>query len=111
MKNDDIIGKVCMFIQDHFAEIQTAEEIAMAIGMNYNTLRISFVREIGMSLNNYLMRIRCEQIKNLLSEGEMKLLQIAFEVGLHDEKYLSRMFKKCTGMSPDEYKQKYMHAS
>jgi two-component system response regulator YesN len=35
----------------------------------------------------------------------MKVYEIAFKVGFHDDKYFSRVFKKVTGMSPSVYRQ------
>ena len=51
----------------------------------------------------YLNRVRINRVKELLKTTDMKLAEIAALTGFSDEFYLSRQFKKATGVSPVLY--------
>ena len=53
---------------------------------------------------DYLLQIRMEAAKRLLSEGSFALGAVAEAVGFDDYNYFSRVFKKRTGYTPTEYK-------
>ena len=51
-----------------------------------------------------LNEIRIEHAKKLLRSSNAKITDIAIQIGYNDEKYFIRTFKKCTGMTPNEYR-------
>lgn len=48
-----------------------------------------------------------EAAKALLERGELRVQDVAEEVGVHDVKYFSRLFKKAAGLTPGEYREKH----
>ena len=55
---------------------------------------------------DYLNNVRITKSKELLSQTDKKMYQIAKSVGYDNVKYFFRIFKKLTGMTPEEYRMK-----
>lgn len=72
--------------------------------MTYNWFIRCFKDFTGSSPQAYLTDMRIEQAKDLLSNTSFQIAEIAELVGYSDPLYFSRIFKKKTGYSPNEYK-------
>jgi two-component system response regulator YesN len=91
------------YLVNNFYTIASIPQIASAIGCNYNTLRIVFKKDIGISLSDVLNMYRCEQAINFLYDKNMKLNAVAEKAGFHNDKYFISVFKKYYNLSPLEY--------
>ena len=61
---------------------------------------------MGVSLREYITAERMEAAKVRLEEGRLRIADVAEAVGIHDVKYFSRLFKKTTGLTPGEYRER-----
>jgi AraC-like DNA-binding protein len=80
----------------------TVAQIAQNIGLDRRYLVRIFRANMGMSVQEYLIRVRMEHAKKLLSEGR-SVGEAAVFVGYNDVFNFSKMFKKYTGQSPKMY--------
>ncbi|WED21281.1 AraC family transcriptional regulator [Vibrio sp. JC009] len=99
------IYQVISFIDDHLDKEIKEEELAKKF--NYSTPYFSkiFKTVIGMSFRDYITGKRIKKAKILLRESpEEKLASIAYQCGYNDVSYFSRIFKKKTNMTPNEYR-------
>ena len=100
------VGKIhdlCAYLDAHYAEKITGSTIEAEAGMNFDYLNRTFRRITGKTVFQYLNRVRINRVKELLKTTDMKLAEIAALTGFSDEFYLSRQFKKATGVSPVLY--------
>ena len=104
---DREIVDIQIWLEDHFSEGITVDQIASRAGMSRRTLERRFRNATGESPRRYLQRIRVESAKQFLEEGEMTFDEITYMVGYEDSSTFSRVFKKNTGLSPILYKRKY----
>lgn len=95
------------YIRKHLAEKLRVEDIAEASGDNYDHLKRVFRKEIGMTIVEYINRSRIRQVEQYITVQNMTLAAAGAAVGIHDVKYLSRLFHRCTGMTAREYKRTY----
>ena len=65
-----------------------------------------FKNETGQTLNQYLTEYRMEKAKQLLKDGRFKISDISSRVGYSDGNYFGKSFKKYSGLSPSEYREK-----
>jgi AraC-like DNA-binding protein len=72
--------------------------------MSDDYLTYCFRQELGMTPIDYLNRYRVLQAQRLLRETNQSITTIALEVGFSSSSYFSRMFRRLTGRSPDEYR-------
>ncbi len=98
------VEKSLAYIRSHYKQNLSLEEICSHVAVSKNYFCYLFKREVGVSLWNYLTKIRLEQAKKLLEESEMKTYEISDAVGYDNPNYFSKVFKKFCHMSPNEYR-------
>ena len=79
-------------------------EIAEQMEVSSNYLSTIFRRETQYSVNEYLNAVRLKHAKRLLRETNLKVYEIAEQVGFSDTYYFSSVFKKLVGVTPSEYR-------
>ena len=67
---------------------------------------LEITREKQLCLNQYLTEYRMEKAKQLLADPRYKITDISSRVGYSDGNYFGKSFKKYTGFSPSEYREK-----
>lgn len=92
------------YVNEHYTEPISRVDVARHIGVNADYLTRSFHKETGVTLVTYLNRYRINQAKILLAAGEKTVAEVAMTVGFSDSNYFSQVFRRETGMSPNEYK-------
>ena len=92
------------YIDLHFKEPLTLEQLAEDAHMNKYYLSHSFKREYGTSPINYLITRRLEESKYLLAETDLSMSQIARLLGFSSPSYFSQVFRKTQGTSPIEFR-------
>ncbi len=76
------------------------------LNYNYTYLNNIFYKAKGLSIEKYLIHQRIEKVKELLAYHELNLTEIAYQLHYSSIAHLSNQFKKITGLSPSEYRQK-----
>jgi two-component system response regulator YesN len=79
------------------------DQIAQQVFINPSYLRAVFKKEIGMTVTDYVTHVRMHKAKELLGKGNIRLADIAEQIGVNDPSYFSKSFKKFFGYSPSEY--------
>ena len=93
------------YIDLHFKEALTLEQLAEDAHMNKYYLSHAFKREYGISPINYMITRRIEESKYLLAETDLSLSQIAQLLGFSSLSYFSQVFRRTQAVSPMEYRQ------
>ena len=93
------------YIDLHFKEALTLEQLAEEGHMNKFYLSHSFKREYGISPINYMISRRIDESKYLLAETDLSMSQIAQLLGFSSPSYFSQIFHRTQGISPKEYRQ------
>ena len=93
------------YIDLHFKEALTLEQLAEEGHMNKFYLSHAFKREYGVSPINYMISRRIEESKYLLAETDLSLSQIAQLLGFSSLSYFSQVFHRTQNISPKEYRQ------
>lgn len=95
------------YLSEHYAEDINLESVADRVGLHPSYLSSLFRKEENITFLNYLTNIRVEEAKRLLREGR-KVHYIARSVCYRSEQYFSSVFKKRTGLSPADYRGKFL---
>ncbi len=82
------------------------EDVAAELGISPSYLSRLFKKEIGRNFKDYLTDIRFERAKQLLSELDYKVYEVAEMSGFRDQHYFCEVFKKKTGCTPLEYRER-----
>lgn len=103
-----IIFEIAKYIEQNYGKDITLQDIANRFFLSREYISRKFKLEFKENLSDYLGRIRIEKAKLLLLNPDARISQVAELVGIQDEKYFSKVFKKLTGLSPNEYRK--LHA-
>lgn len=80
------------------------EDVCRAFGYSKSFLSRLFREHTGKSLAAFARMKKIDRAKALIREGNLNFTQISSALGFEDPQYFSRVFKKETGMTPTEYK-------
>lgn len=97
--------KLLVYITESYNKNIKINELAAQMGVNRCYLSSSFKHLTGYSPTDYLINIRMEKAKSLLTKTNYPINRIASDVGYPDQLAFSRMFKKKFGESPKQYRQ------
>lgn len=103
---ETLAGRAKKFIHQNFDTRFDLEALAKALFTNKSHLCHEFKQETGISVIEYLTKVRVDASKRLLLT-DIKIAVIAKLVGFDDPYYFSRVFKKITGIPPVEYKTRH----
>lgn len=104
------IWLVINYIQEHYTQHITLEELGRCADRNPQYISAVFARECGMSIMDYIASLRIERAKQLLRTSDLMVAEIGRNVGYQDAKYFSRVFQKHVGNSPSAYRKQMISA-
>lgn len=99
-----IVEQVIQSIKENYMNDISLESYADMIGTNPYTLSKTFKQTVGINFIDYLTELRMEKAKEMLTATEMKINEIAEQVGYRPS-YFNRIFKKHTGLTPSNFRQ------
>jgi len=92
------------YIDEHFQEKITLEDMADYVGLSKYYLSYLFKKEEGTNFVSYINKKRIEKAKEYLRDTNNTVSQIYDLVGFSDQQYFSKTFKKIVGMTVTEYR-------
>lgn len=102
---EDIVKTVAEFIKSNYSRELSLEDIAKQFNINAPHLSKSFLKYAGETPSKYIMSLRINEAKHLLSlKKELSVKEVGEAVGYPDPFYFSRIFKQLTGLAPKEYR-------
>lgn len=103
-RENHIIHDIARYLENSYHEEISLQDIASRFYLSREYISRKFRQEFGVTLSDFLGRIRIDKAKLLLLNPHLRMAQIAEMVGYHDEKYFSKVFKKLEGQTPNEYR-------
>ncbi len=94
------------FIQAHHTEDISLGVVAKAVNTSTFYFCKMFKKVTGLNFTDYVSRVRVEKAKNLLLNPNLRISEIAYEVGFQSLTHFNRVFKRVVGQSPTEYRTK-----
>jgi len=98
------ITKARAYIHEHQTEELSLGQVAKSINMSSYYFCKMFKKVTGINFTDYVARVRIEKSKNLLLNPNLRVSEIAFEVGFQSLTHFNRVFKKILGQSPTDYR-------
>jgi AraC-like DNA-binding protein len=99
-----VITRAKDYIHEHQTENLRLGHVAKACNTSTFYFCKMFKKVTGINFTDYLSRVRIEKSKNLLLNPNLRVSEIAFEVGFQSLTHFNRVFKKILGQSPTEYR-------
>lgn len=98
------IGGLLSYLEQHYAEPITVSELAERAGVSVSSVLRAFKRATGMAPIDYLLHIRIDRAAQLLRETDLRMTEIATQVGFANSSYFCKQFKHLTGLSPRAFR-------
>lgn len=92
------------YLYENYDRNISLEEICSTLGVSKNYFCYLFKKETGQNLWGVLTDIRIAKAKDLLRTTKDKTYAIAYQIGYDNPSYFSKLFKKHTGVTPNEYR-------
>ena len=105
--NDNRILAVQQWIEGHFSQEHSYDQLADKFGMSRRTFERRFKAATGDTPLCYLQRIRVEAAKRMLENGGLSFDDITYQVGYEDSSSFRKVFSKQTGLQPSVYRKKF----
>ena len=102
-KSDNVIQIAKCYIAKHYTEDIGRSQVAAAVYLTPEYLAKIFKKAEGINIKDYIYQLRIQEAKRLLA-GNVRVSEVAQLVGFDNFAYFSTVFKKVTGLSPNEYK-------
>ncbi|MBK9137433.1 MAG: helix-turn-helix domain-containing protein [Verrucomicrobia bacterium] len=99
-----MVQKAKEFIQQHQSEELSLTDVAEAVNASTFYFCKVFKKATGINFTDYVSRVRIERAKNLALNPNLRISEIAFEVGFQSLTHFNRVFKRITGVSPTVYR-------
>ncbi|MDX9985728.1 helix-turn-helix transcriptional regulator, partial [Sphaerochaeta sp.] len=109
---ESAIAKPIRIAQEYLAqhyhdEMLSLEGVSEIVHLNSSYFSALFKKSIGQGFAEYVLDLRIKKAKELLSETNLGIAQIALQVGYHDPKHFAKIFKKTCQIKPIEYRKLY----
>ena len=102
--SSSVVRAAVRYLNEHYHEPVTQEILAHTLGLSTNYFGAYFRGETGLSVREYLTRVRLCRAAELLKSTRMKVVEIADRAGFGSPEYFTRIFRENFGMTPKQYR-------
>lgn len=104
-ENADIhIKKVLRYVHEYYDTPIQVKDLASLVDLNPSYFGTLFKKHTGMTVPEYMNKVRINSAENMLASGEFSITETAYKCGFEDAFYFSKVFKKVKGYSPSQVK-------
>ena len=103
----NLIRNACEYIKSHLSEEISIQELAKRTGYTEYYFSHKFKKELGCSVNEYILNVKIEQAKLLLAGTTDSIQSISDNLAFSNRSYFYTCFQKVTGMSPTEFRKQH----
>jgi transcriptional regulator GlxA family with amidase domain len=104
---DEPVRKAQEFIEHHFQDKLTVEQLADMFAIGRRSLERRFKKATHNTVVEYIQRVKIEAAKKSLETSAKNINEVMYEVGYTDTKAFRTTFRKFSGLSPVEYRNRY----
>jgi len=108
---DDAIRKAQSWLEQHYADALTIDEVAAVAGLGTRTFKRRFKEATGETPIGYLQHLRIEAAKHLLESSREQTARIIWSVGYEDASSFRRLFKRTVGCTMEQYRKRFSYVS
>ena len=108
---DDAIRKAQTWLEQHYADGLTIDEVAAVAGLGTRTFKRRFKEATGETPIGYLQHLRIEAAKHLLESSREQTARIIWSVGYEDASSFRRLFKRTVGCTMEQYRKRFSYVS
>jgi transcriptional regulator GlxA family with amidase domain len=104
---DSVVRTCEQWLTRHYLESDAVKQVVELAGIPERTLKRRFKAATGSTLIECLQNLRIEEAKRLLETGHLPVDEISVAVSYEDASFFRRLFKRCTGLTPSQYRRMF----
>ena len=104
---DSVVRQCEEWLEKNYREPGAVAGVVKASGTPERSLKRRFKMATGTTLIDYTQNLRVEEAKRLLEAEQMSVEDISGEVGYENLAFFRRLFKRCTGLTPGQYRRMF----
>ncbi len=104
---DALVREAQIYIENHTTEKISVEELSKKLAISNRNFIRRFKKATGNTPLEYIQRVKVETAKHALESSLQTINEVMFSIGYSDTKAFRNLFKRYTGLTPANYKQKY----
>jgi len=108
---DDKVREVEEWLRAHFEQESSIEAMAERAGMGSRNFIRRFKAATGRLPGAYVQQLRIAAARDMLEQGEASIQKVCGKIGYEDVAYFRGLFKRHTGMTPAEYRDRFANMS
>jgi AraC-like DNA-binding protein len=101
------IATIHEYLMNNYREDVDLKRLAALVNMAEGSLCRFFKMNIGMTVFEYLNKIKIEFACKLLMDHELSIMEVCFDSGFNNLSHFNKQFKKNTGVPPSEYRKRF----
>lgn len=102
-RRSQLVNDACAYLEKHFAEIVTVDDLCEVMATSPSTLFRSFAYVLGITPYRYLESVRIDRARALLLQG-VSVADVAAQTGFAHQSHFTRVFSAYTGLTPAQFK-------
>jgi transcriptional regulator GlxA family with amidase domain len=107
LHEDDTVKKAQSYIESKLHEKISVEHLSASFSVSRRNFDRRFIKATGNTPLEYIQRVKVESAKKAFESTRKTINEVMYEVGYSDVKAFREVFKRITGMSPIDYRNKY----
>lgn len=104
VKTKEVLRAAKAYIDENYSRDLSPSDVARYVFLSESYFTHMFKAEFGISPKSYMLKVRIDASKRLLAQSDMRVRDIALEVGFSSPQRYNDVFRKNTGMTPLEYR-------
>ncbi|MCD7735589.1 MAG: response regulator [Lachnospiraceae bacterium] len=109
-RNRQKLEKALRYMRDNYSSDLNMAVVSNYVSMNYSLFSQEFKQYTGENFVSYLRKLRMEEAKRLLTQTQLRVVEISQRVGYENEKHFMKTFKSVYGVSPSEFRKSAEYA-
>ena len=105
-RTSPIVDKAREYVMEHVSERISLADVASWAGVSIGYMSKVFKRVMGMSLVDYVNKMKVERAKEMMTRGHVRVNEVALALGFENIYYFSKVFKRVCGLSPSEWQKR-----
>ncbi len=104
---DEPVKKAQKYIENNFQNRITVDQLSLMFAVGRRSFERRFKRGTNNTITEYIQRVKIEAAKKSFETSRKNIYEVMYDVGYSDTKAFRGTFKKITGMTPIDYRNKY----
>jgi LacI family transcriptional regulator len=102
--SDPLVAMAIRYIREHACDPISPTDVLKVTGMSNSTAYRRFMTALGRSVHGEIQRVQLEAVRDLLVSTNLSVTAIAQQAGFGNVRYLTKVFREATGMTPTEFR-------